>query len=55
MTSGKKPPKRVEEGSAKWKQRRKEILETYAPPIKSCKNCGSPRHESYICVYCGKE
>ncbi|MDF0506540.1 50S ribosomal protein L32 [Burkholderia cenocepacia] len=47
--------RKIKEGSRTWKRREKEVRETYAPCIVPCKTCGSPRHQQYICRYCGKE
>jgi hypothetical protein len=51
-----KPPvKIVQPGSREWFKREKEVINSYAPQIVACNNCGSPRHKQYKCMYCEKE
>jgi ribosomal protein L32 len=47
--------RKIKEGSKEYVRREKEVLATYAPSLVNCKTCGSPRHEHYICLFCGKE
>lgn len=46
-------PRKVREGSREWKRREREVLDSYAPRLVNCRDCGSPRHEHYCCRYCG--
>lgn len=50
-----KPIRKIKHGSREWKKREKEVIDSYAPPIVACNNCGSPRHKLYQCSYCEKE
>lgn len=49
-----KAPRLLVEGSREWKRREKIVLETYAPSLDNCKNCGSPKIKGYTCNFCDK-
>lgn len=46
---------RIQEGSREYKRREKLVFDTYAPTLVTCRNCGSPRHEKYVCQFCNGE
>lgn len=50
-----KKPRRIAREGREYQKRKREVEETYRPPIVDCKACGSPRHKNYRCIYCGNE
>lgn len=46
-------PRVIWEDSREYRKREREMKELYAPALIRCNRCGSPRHQSYICQYCG--
>ncbi|MFL9902172.1 50S ribosomal protein L32 [Paraburkholderia fungorum] len=48
-------PRKIKRDGREYKRRYQSIVELYKPSIVDCSTCGSPRHRSYVCVYCGKE
>jgi hypothetical protein len=48
-------PRKIKFEGREYQKRYQEVLATYAPTIVACSFCGSPRHCSYLCQYCGWE
>lgn len=52
----KRKPRKIEFGKREWNIRLKSYYDLYInDTIEQCIKCGSPKHEMYICWFCGDD
>jgi hypothetical protein len=44
-------PRKIEYGGRTWRTRLSQLAESYIK-VRVCPDCGSPRADGYVCIFC---